>query len=141
MFWRFAFFFFFSIKVLTESLETTLLNESHSHTSKTPIDYRKPLKTRLQQSVNRLSMPKKKDPAATTNATAGSEAGGDLGNTSLTSTSNLNRASTPQPHGNASSTSNANSEIMASDIPSVTTSGISSSTSSGSSLSKKVLNS
>ena len=73
-------------------------------------------------------MPKKKE----LNTTNGSETGGDLANTSLTLSSNMNRASTPQPLAN---NINCNNDI---DNPSVTTSGISSNTSSGSSLNKKV---
>ena len=120
-----------------------MANES-SNAVKTPIDYRKPLKSRLQQSVNRLSIPKKKEgttpttPAAATanNNMSGSELNGDLVNTSLTTSTNINRASTPQPshHGH-----NGDSNHINNQNPSETTSGISSNTSSGSSLSKKVI--
>jgi hypothetical protein len=111
---------------------------------KTPVDYRKPLKSRLQQSVNRLSIPKKKEGGGTPTAIANMSAsevsgGGDLGNTSLILSTNVNRASTPQPlNAHIVSDSNHNNNNNSNQNPSETTSGISSNTSSGSSLNKKV---
>lgn len=127
--------------VLTESLETTLANESSSNAAKTPVDYRKPLKSRLQQSVNRLSIPKKKEgslataSSPSTNNMSSLEMN-DLANTSLTTSTSVNRASTPQPQ-NACSSSDSNH--VNNQNSSETTSGVSSNTSSGSSLSKKVI--
>ncbi len=127
--------------VLTESLETTLANESSSNAVKTPVDFRRPLKSRLQQSVNRLSIPKKKEGALITAASPSannisSSEMNDLANTSLTTSTSVYRASTPQPQNTCSS---SDSNHVNNQNSSETTSGVSSNTSSGSSLSKKVL--
>ena len=89
-------------------------------------------------------MPKKKEGGGTPTAIANMSAseasgGGDLGNTSLILSTHVNRASTPQPlHNGHLIVSDSNHSNNNNQNPSETTSGISSNTSSGSSLNKKV---
>jgi len=89
-------------------------------------------------------MPKKKEGGGTPTAIANMSAseasggGGDLGNTSLILSTHVNRASTPQPLHNGHLSVSDSNHSNNNQNPSETTSGISSNTSSGSSLNKKV---